>query len=412
MQRRTNETLQAQRGSSTLEFIFCAPLLLIIMFIAMEINERIEHRVTSAIASGNAAWIIQADQSSLDPGTTTQVQALVTADILGTRVADHQNILGSPPGAMVADGQTIMSYTEKKRHAEAYTARIARRTDGGATAKADDRAASVVGDTKADHSAASLGSASASLNSLVRTITDPPVSWLPSAFPAKDIEEQRMTWSISNAGTTNLALSTIESLGKSLHGNITGDLQNGESPDYRILAHHSNYLRRYPAYHPRTHEYKGEMLVGMMLGLDDSDGYGSFVDECFMKFKSSICGQTNGFVAYVRNIHIVVTTVKTLVDSAAIACVAASLGTGAGACMIPTAQVGAVESVLEEAINETIKGTMESITNQITKSVTDALGKAVGDIKSKIQKNLGELRDKVVLTATDTLAEQEQGQVP
>ena len=404
---RTHTIAKSMRGSSTLEFIFCAPLLLIIMFIAMEINERIEHRVTSTIAATNAAWIVNAEQSSLNPDTTTQVQALATADILGTRVADHQNVLGSPAGAMVADGQTIMSYTEKKRHADAYTARIVRRTDSGATATSDTRAGSPVGDSKMDHVASTLGAASASLNGVVRTITDPPVSWLPSAFPAKDIEEQRLTWSISSAGTTNLALSTIEGLAQSLPGGLGADLQDAKSNEYRILAHHSNYLRRYPAYHPRTEEYKSEMLVGLIIGSND---YNDFVNECLMKFKSDICGQKNGFVGYVRNIHIVLTTVKTLVDTAGIACVAASFGTGAAACMAPTLEVLGVETALDKAISEAINVVIKKVTDSIETAITDSLGKAVTDIKGRITKSLGDFRNKVTESADGVLTD--EGQQP
>ena len=53
----------ARQGSSTLEFILCAPALLILMYVAMEINERIEQRTTATIAAGNASWL--ADPNSV-----------------------------------------------------------------------------------------------------------------------------------------------------------------------------------------------------------------------------------------------------------------------------------------------------------------------------------------------------------
>lgn len=394
-----------QRGSSTLEFIFCAPLLLIIMFIAMEVNERIEHRVTSAIAAGNAAWIVNADQSSLDPNAATELQNLAKADILGTR--DGANVLGSPAGAMVSDGQTIMSYSENKRHANSYTSRISRSIDDDATTTANNRAGTKVGNAKLDGAAAALANAAAGLSNVVKTVSDPPASWIPSAFPAKNIEEQRLAWSISSLGTSNVALSTIEDLAKSVNGNITGDLQDPTSSKYRLLAHHSNYLRRYPGYHPRTDEYKSEAVVGLILAFDDPDHYDDFVDECFMRFDSPICGQTNGFVSYIRTIHIILTTVKTAIDTAAVACVVSSLGTGTLACFATSAQIWGVEAALTKIIDTTLDKAMEGVADKIKEKITESLGNATKGIKDKIKEKIGNFHTEISGKVDAALSEHE-----
>ena len=82
---------KSERGSSTLEFIFCAPLLIILMFIAMEINERIEQRVTSAIAAGNASWLADPNQMSAAGGP--EAENLAKADVLGAHPSANNGIL-------------------------------------------------------------------------------------------------------------------------------------------------------------------------------------------------------------------------------------------------------------------------------------------------------------------------------
>ena len=72
----------ARQGSSTLEFILCAPALLILMYVAMEINERIEQRTTATIAAGNASWL--ADPNSVG-AASSDLKTTSKSDILGTK---------------------------------------------------------------------------------------------------------------------------------------------------------------------------------------------------------------------------------------------------------------------------------------------------------------------------------------
>ena len=367
----------SQLGSSTLEFIFCAPLLLIVMFVAMELNERIDHRVTSTIAAGNAAWLAQPARGISSAGG--DAEKLAKADILGIRAGTGAWTLGiSAPGEL---SNNIMSYTNTKRRSDAYAVTIDRTYNATSDQNAQRRAGTRIGSSNADATAASLGTATIAIQSVVRKLTDPQVWALPSLFPTNSIEEQRLSWSVSATGTSNLALQTIEELAKSVGSDVGHDLQNSSTREYRLLSHHTTYLRRDPAYHPNR--YESQALFGLILG---SGEFNDFIDQCFMKFEidKRDCGEESGFYTYVARSHGIVSFAKTMIDTATIACIAASLGLGTGSCNITQFAVWGVEAGIDKAVQVVTDKATNAIGSAIQAKIDEALSAIDAQIETMI----------------------------
>lgn len=380
-----------ERGSSTLEFIFCAPLLLIVMFVAMEINERIEQRVTSTIAAGNLLWTAS-PESSFDTARLTQLQDLAKADILGTRAVGTPSVLGVD--AAVEANNTLMSYTPEHRHADAYQATILRQANAASSQAANQRARASIGNGPLDGPAQAIARAATTTINVADALMSPRSSWIPSVIPAHDIEQQQLIWSVSEQGTTNVAIQAIEGLATAVNRQSPG-FDTG-AIEARLLAHHSRYLRRYGAYHMRSEDYQNEALLALGLGFfaGNRSKFDDFVDYCFMKFAGDVCGQKNGFYSEVKTIHSLVATGKTLVDTATYACIMASLGFGSGTCNIPQIAYKLAESQLENVVENTIEGI-----------ISDTLEKALKEAQTKAMNELVHIDvDQIVSQATGSIA--------
>jgi hypothetical protein len=373
---RLTNRFRSRRGSSTLEFIFCAPLLVAMMFIAMEINERIEQRVTSAIAAGNAAWI-----AKVDPGMTgdqTSMHDLVKADVLGTR-AGSGPALGIQSGASASGSETVLSYTDTKRRADTYDVHIKREQSDAARNRMIDRSSVALGDSNMDKVMAKMAQASGVLMKLWDKVTNPTFLQLPPIFPTSAPEEYELSWNIAAGKTDNALISIIEKLAQSVDKNQTSPI-DPTSNTYRVLAHHTSYIKRDAGYHPS--EYRLQAALGIAFG-GCNQKFSDFNDKCFMTLKAdkNTCGEDNGYVDYLYKIYLAVVTGKTILDAGVIACIAASLGLGSGTCNIPQiAMIAAEEGLkqlgqkkLEDALTSAVKGKMEDVVTKASCGGADSL---------------------------------------
>ena len=166
-----------EQGSSTLEFIFCAPLLLIIMFVAMELNERIEQKVNTTITGGNLAWIAKADSN----GSTAA--SVAKADILGSKISGAT--LGVGAGSSMNGNEAVMSYTDTKRRADSYAIHLEHLRNVQSDRRAKDRATQKIGNSTTDSFTTGLATAAITIGTVIDGITAPNVSWIPSLFLKK-----------------------------------------------------------------------------------------------------------------------------------------------------------------------------------------------------------------------------------
>lgn len=385
--------IRQQNGSSTLEFMFCAPLLMMIMFIAMELNERIEQRVTSTIAAGNAGWLVDPDAQN---ATMDEAQNLAKADILGRgSVTTAGSTVTLANDAVLSDSSTVMTYSPSKSRADQYVAKINRASGNDADSHAATRSKLKIGTSHFDDVSSSLGNVAQSLQGAAATLTDPPA--LPTLFPKKSIEEQTLAWSMSHEGGNNLAIKAIEELAIYMDQNDIHSLDHTRENQYRLLAHRSHFLRRDPAYHPDA--YKNEAIYGIALGTGE---YNSYAEDCFMKFSKKPCGQENGFYKYVQRVHYLIVTGKTIIDSSVLSCIAASLGFGAAACAIPKVAQVAVEDLITETIDNAIGSVIKKA---ITTGMTTITNKFTQAISSTIKEQLKSLRDQVKNKVDSTIAD-------
>lgn len=386
--------MKGQHGSSTLEFIFCAPVLLIVLYAAMEINERIEQRVNSVIATGSAAWLTKPD-AAFQNGVAAQ--DLIKADILGT---SSQGVLQTKPGLTIQNGRSILTYSENKLHSDAYQATVSHISDRQASERAAAvRASQRIGNTGVDPFAHTVATFATNIIGIYRLLVDPPSPNIPTMFPDTPIEHTQVAWTLTPAGTTNLAVKGIEELAKHLDSKTAADLPDTAADQYRLLAQHVQFLRRNAGYH--NNQYNNEALIGMAFG--DNGEYKKFVDQCFMNLEkrnlNSQCGESNGFYDYLNLRHNAISTMKTFMS-----CVCTGLDCPAKIAVriiIETAKhvledivtnsiekilTGAVNTAIEEASNKIedgLKGPKDQITNQVKnvqKNISDQTDKAVDQV--------------------------------
>lgn len=376
MKKKTNKN---ELGSSTLEFIFCAPLLLIVMYAAMEINERIEQRVNTAIATGNAVWLAK-------PETTFQrnsaTEELLKADILGTKNAGTQNI--GTNGAAFQNGQSVLAYSDEKLKASSYSANMSRDVSLGSEDSAYRRASQKIGDTKIDPFANTLGVFASNMIRIYRRLVDPPEPSIPSMFPDTQIEHTQVAWSISNSGTANLAMKAIEDLSKQVGVGTNSQLPKIDSDEYRMLAQQIRYLRRNAGYH--NNDYKNEALLGFAFGIGDTDNYDNFVNKCFMKLDKNMrsdCGEDNGFYDYLEMRHNTVAMGKTFMS-----CVCTGLDCPvkiAFKLVLETAKqfvIGAIQSKVESVISDQVTHATDAIATEIASKLKDPKDLIEGKVKN------------------------------
>jgi hypothetical protein len=390
---------QNEEGSSTLEFIFCAPLLLMVMFVAMEINERIEQRVTATIASGNSAWIADTHYMT-NPGAAAEEVA--KADILGTKSNTTVGIIGQGANPVFNDSSTVLSYSETKRRADSYVAKLDRFTGSVADQSVRGRAQAIIGDVVSDEPTRRIASVSVSAGEFMSRLGRPNVKWLPDLFPETHTEQQILSWSVSDKGTTNAALTAIRELSESVNGKDTSaDLDRFSSRDFQVLAAKSMYLRRDPGFHPNG--YVNQSIFGMgisYLSPGDSAAYKEFIKECFMKFEKSLCDQRNGFYPYVERIHAQIFAIKTMIDlirniSCAVPlspqCAAAITAKTMADQAIADAKrrvIDAIEKKVSDQVQKEIDGRIDQLGKEISRKFPQGLDGTINDEVKKLSDEL------------------------
>ncbi len=371
-----------KKGSSTLEFIFCAPLLLIIMFVAMEINERIEQRVNTTIAGGNLAWISKINAS----GTTGQ--ELAKADILGSK---NGAVLGAT--ATLQDSNAVMSYSDTKKRADSYDINATHLRNQQSDNRAKDRARQKIGSSTMDTFSTGLASSVIHIGTIIDAITAPKISWLPNLF-LRDlyIEEQRLSWSTSSTGTSNAAIAGIQDLTKLIGSEDNGNLSFASQQEYRLLAHRSNYLRRDPAYHPDG--YTNQVLFGMGVG---DDTFSDYNEKCFMTFDEKPCREKNGFVDYVKTRHGIIFGVKTFLecDFSNFISLAKSLAFQLALAILEKAITDKLAEIVEKPIENAYKGMTDdfgklpNMTSDLTGSTNTQIEILSKKIDASVSKAVG-----------------------
>ncbi|MCX6126093.1 MAG: hypothetical protein NTV34_15275 [Proteobacteria bacterium] len=396
----------SEQGSSTLEFIFCAPLLMILMFVVLEIHERIEQRVTSAIAAGNASWLTDPNQMTAAGGP--EAENLTKADVLGAHSNPNNGIVAVNNNAVRSDSSVVMSYTDTKRRADAYNLQIESRSDATATNTARERALTTIGTSSADSVSTNLVLATDSVSRAFKSFTNSRVSWIPRLFPANEIEEHRLSWSVSETGTTNAAIQAIGDLATTIDHNLASDLQSSEDPSHRLLAQHSTYLRRDPAYHPEgtsSNGYRNEALFGAIVGTGNFD---AFIDDCFMKLvvDASTCGRKNSFVDYVKKIYRNVAIGKTMIDIAGLTCAATTI-VGAAMCLLNSVIIKGTEKTLTDVVTNKIEGLKKVVINAVDDKITSVINSAAGSLgtqlEAQIQIAIDQVKQQVTNAATSTI---------
>jgi hypothetical protein len=367
----------SRTGSSTLEFIFCAPLLVILMFVAMEINERLEQRVTLAIAGGNAAWISKPEVGT--NGELGSMHSLVTADILGLRSGSGA-ALGIRQATMAATGaETILSYTETKSRADTYFVSIQRDETDNAQRRLIDRSGAKLGDSQMDATMSNVSSLAANLmRTWDRLANFAPLGLSAKPFPSGAPEEIKVTWGVNESHSQNLLLKSISQLAKGIDRAADISSFDSASTNNRLLAHKTYYIKRDAGYHPESYQLQAAM--GMGLG---SCQFDNFNDKCFMNLgvNPRECGETNNYIDYLYRIYATVVLGKTLVDVGVIACIVASIGTGSVACKIPQNLVMAAEKALtkaeleyiEKVLKDAVKESMGQVINAVPCSDSNTL---------------------------------------
>lgn len=375
-----------KKGSSTLEFIFCAPLLLMVMFVAMELNERIEQRVTVAIASGNSIWL--ADPKA--PSRSSDAAAsLAKADILATKSVSSPEMVGPGQVQNLIETEAVLTYSETKRRADAYVAKLDRVVGDAADLWANKRSRAEVGETRIDFPGRTVARAAVEAKQVIDKITHPDVKWLPHLFPKDLTEQQILSWSVSNQGSTNAAIDAIRNLSEFVNKSDTkADLDRFGAPEYRILAAKMAFLRRDPAFHPDA--YENQSLYGMVLSLTaprEQSAFSHWVKDCFMSFKRETCSQRNGFVPYVENVHATVFSIKTMIDTAQI--IACAFGP------ISCAPAEAAKRIAKNAVDEVIKTVEMEIENQISDSIERAINEKFNQISQKTRDEMGRAMEEI-----------------
>lgn len=384
-----------KRGSSTLEFLFCAPILVILLFVAMEINERIEQRTTSAIATGNAAWLINPDTS---PGAPLlDLQGVAKSDILGAKSTANNTtaVIAQQPGGMPVDTSAVLSYSDSKQSTDSYALALEYQRNRATTNRAKARASVAIGSSQADRITSNMTGVSNSLTNTFNQLVDPPSRFLPTLFHQKDVEELSLSWTTSSQGASNLAVSSIEKLAESVKPGLGQDVPDAASNEYRILAHHSHYLRRDPAFHPS--DYKNHAWLGALMG---SSAYDNFNKKCFMNFvvDRTECGEENGFVNYIKMIYGLIVFGKTVLDAGVIACIAATLGFGTGACVVPQVSVITTEYAMKEGIRIGLRAAANTV-NSLVDSLLNQQQQFFNDIENQINQRVQD----VATTASDSV---------
>lgn len=388
-------------GSTTLEFIFCAPLLVMIMMVAMEINERIEQRVTSAIAAGNASWLVK--PTTPNGASLVDFAAVTKSDILGMRNSPTDPTLKKSNDGVLTNSDVVMAYTDRKRRADAYGLKLSYAKSAQSTDRASKRASTTIGTSRSDELSSAVSGSASAMSALISKFTNPPVAWLPTVFPTSEVEEQRLTWSVSASGTTNVAITTIERLARLINSDTSQNLANPHAKEYRLLAHHSTYLRRDPAFHPNA--YTNSALFGMIIGNSD---FSEFNEKCFMKLnvKSEDCGEKNGFVGYLQKIAGILILGKTYLDYGVISCIVGSFGMGSGVCVVPKLMQTGVETVLNEAIDAVIKKVTDEIKDQVTGAINTIAARISGEIENEIERHINDIQGKIQGAAAGMLHEE------
>ncbi|MCX6118479.1 MAG: hypothetical protein NT027_13125 [Proteobacteria bacterium] len=349
----------SKSGSSTLEFIFCAPLLVVLMFVALEINERIEQRVNTSIAGGNLAWISKENSNG-----AAGADAVAKADILGAKTGGGA-VLGVQSSTVLGDSNNVMSYTETKRRADSYNIVVTHIRNSSSDQNARQRGKLVLGTSSMDTFTSYLNSTVSTVSRTIDAVTATSVSWLPHLFlPNLHIEEQRISWSISPTGTTNAAITAIQNLSESVGTGTSQDLWATNSVQYRALVHKSNYLRRDPAYHPNA--YKNQVMFGLPIGNSD---FNRFNDDCFMKFDKRPCKENNGFYDYINDKHSKLYTIKSVLqcDFTNFISIAKSLAMR----VIISAIEGVVRNKIEDIIMKPANKAIDDVTNTLSNVSSD-----------------------------------------
>ncbi|MCX6117796.1 MAG: pilus assembly protein [Proteobacteria bacterium] len=384
----------SKQGSSTLEFIFCAPLLVMFMFVAMELNERVEQRINSSIAANNTAWLAKADLTNV--GQQSAIEPVTKADILGIKSGSTSSMILNGSSQPISSG-AILSYSDSKMNSNAYHIMVNRRQNSAATATAANRASTAIGTSVIDQISSNLAAGSAQASQFFDQITGGRSRFLPTIFPNNDVEEITIGWSLTNQGSSNKALEAIDALSKQVNGSAPTDMNHFYTSEYRVLAHHTVYLRRDPAYHPNS--YKNQAVLGMVLGSSD---FSDFNNKCFMKLDvdDAICGEKNKFADYLHDVYMIISGGKTAIDLFTSSCLAATAGLGSAGCLATKIIVGEVEDAIKDAIDHKITSEAGKIATMATTKVEDfarnalpggsITDSAVNNIKTSIHQKTSE----------------------
>jgi hypothetical protein len=316
------QTYSKIAGSTTLEFVFCAPLLVIFAYAAMEINERLEQRVMSAIEANNAAW--EADPRATNGPATVNLQPVSDVsklNILGTAVATDP------------DTKTIIAYSPNKLKADGYSLDIQHEQGAATTALARHRVLADIG-INTNGAAHTFASWSAGAVNLVESVFYN--STLP-LLPIYHVEKINLSWSLTPQGSGNLALNAMQDLATYQNYQASGSqIVDLSSDKYRLLSNQSRFLRRNSGYH--EDHYHSQVLGGFVAGLANSD-LNNFVEKCYFKFSnamSSDCGEDNGYFDVVDRGHWFVSGLRASFYAYwMVGCISATFGYGA--CLIGNA---------------------------------------------------------------------------
>ncbi len=365
--------MSGQEGSSTLEFVFCAPMLLVLLYVAFEVNERIEQRSLLAIATQNAIWIEDPKDgetsvaSYLDQGNASPTLSTVWEDVLGQ------------PGDGPSTRMATTSSPRKDR--ESYDLQLLRRSTPGSDKKAADRAVTPLGSSFLDKTsqAQAIGS------SAVMGALGPMTQFL---FPQQDIEQQTAVLSLKAKADVFTNMQRVQSLIALLQMNLEPDA--AMSLRQRLMYDGHAFLFRDAGY--QSPRYQRQGVAGLAIGWGDKnrDMSKKFVEECLMNFKrdlTSSCDEQNDFYLEVENLFRTIAAIKAGIYALNMSKCAALL-VGAPACFVGTAvQDFVMNKIIDEAVAKATNELATLLEDQLNKFFEDKMNQA----KKAIQESAGDL---------------------
>ncbi len=349
-----HKNLKLKKGASVTEFLVAAPILALLLYAALDLNQNIEFKQGLIVATRNAAFDML-DTQQLDTATANSLQSQV-----------------QPFAARGSEGD-MGSLTVNTAESLGYTAALGFERD---RAKAAIPANNRGSDSTYEGMSATTGSvivpANEAVDTLTKSINLPGILgnvWL--------LPPARMRTVTGNLGSTAGTSILRKSMG--LVSRAAENARNpGQLPGYTSpSASYLLYFRPETAHHPDG--YVAQPVLGFLLGLGTDykewgdNGYVSigttpqnYNHNCMMNFDGGgdRCTNINGWLTLIKTAGVLIRTLITAGEMS---------GLLTAPALVIDAKTIAVRVVTEEAVEMVTDFVSEHVEDKITEAATDAL---------------------------------------